>query len=78
MKIGIDATVLPEKLGGAGVYVLNLIRSLSKIDREGEYFIFVEKRNIKKFNLANNFHLLGVRDMPRSLRLLWEQIIFPF
>ncbi len=78
MRIAIDATVLPEKLGGAGVYVLNLISALSKIDRENEYFIFVEKRNIKKFNLANNFRLLGVRDMPRSLRLIWEQIVFPF
>ena len=78
MRIAIDATVLPEKLGGAGIYVLNLINALSRIDRENEYFIFVEKRNIKKFDLANNFHLLGVQDMPRSLRLLWEQIAFPF
>lgn len=78
MKIAIDATVLPEKMGGAGIYVLNLIKVLSKIDRKNKYFIFIEKRNIKKFKLGDNFHLIGIKSMPRSLRLLWEQIVFPF
>ncbi|HCG77472.1 MAG: glycosyltransferase family 1 protein [bacterium (Candidatus Ratteibacteria) CG_4_10_14_3_um_filter_41_18] len=78
MRIGIDATVLPKELGGVGVYLLNLIKALSKIDRRNEYFIFVEKRNIKRFKLDANFHLLGVKNMPRFSRLLWEQTLFPF
>ncbi|MCK4245217.1 MAG: hypothetical protein KAX20_06280, partial [Candidatus Omnitrophica bacterium] len=78
MRIGIDATLLPEKLGGAGFYVLNLIKHLSPLDRKNEYFIFVEKRNMRKFKLGANFWLIGIKSMPRSLRLLWEQSVFPF
>ncbi len=78
MRIGIDATLLPEKLGGAGFYLLNLINNLSLIDRKNEYFIFVEKRNVRRFELGANFRLIGIKSMPRALRLLWEQITFPF
>ena len=78
MRIAIDATLLPGRMGGAGFYVLNLVKNLSLRDRKNEYFIFVEKINIGKFKLGANFYLIGIKSMPRFLRLLWEQTAFPF
>ena len=40
MRIGLDARAVYKNLDGIGCYSLNLIRALTKIDKENEYVIF--------------------------------------
>lgn len=49
MKICINALGLkPSATGGLEVYLLNLIKSLGDFDRENEYHVFLNNRNMRK------------------------------
>jgi hypothetical protein len=73
MRIGIDATPLPERIAGAGRYVCKLIGHLSKIDSDNEYLVFVKQRDAYLFpTLPANFSLVELPNFPRSARILWQ------
>jgi glycosyltransferase involved in cell wall biosynthesis len=52
MKIGIDARMFGPKQGGLGRYIEQLIINLEKIDRTGEYVIFLRKDNWDEYSPA--------------------------
>ncbi len=65
MKIGIDCSNVPGNRTGTGEYTLNLVRALSRIDRENSYLLYpffyhVINPEYKKVRLPtnNNFKVL--------------------
>ena len=57
MDIAINARVLNERQGGPSRYMLNIIRELSKIDKENIYHILLYDNIDFSFPLPNNFKL---------------------
>ncbi|OGG09899.1 hypothetical protein A2154_01575 [Candidatus Gottesmanbacteria bacterium RBG_16_43_7] len=52
MKIGIDARLIQET--GVGRYIRNLISELSEIDRQNQYFIYLQPDDYVTFTPPNN------------------------
>lgn len=78
MKIGLDATAIPLKRMGAGVYTFQLIQALAKIDLTNKYYIFAQQEHINQLKINQpNFHFITVNASSRPLRLLWEQTLLP-
>jgi glycosyltransferase involved in cell wall biosynthesis len=55
MKIGIDAREIIRPNTGTGMYVVNLIKSLSLQDLDNEYILFVDREKKLDFELPKNF-----------------------
>ncbi len=74
MRIGIDARLWSES--GVGRYIRNLVFSLSKIDKDNEYFLFFLKKNLgqklpKNFTeVEANFNWYGVSEQIKFPKLL--------
>lgn len=81
MRIGINLLFLiPNKVGGTETYTRGMIESLEKYDRKNNYILFCNQENYKTF--ASSHHMSKVR-LPvasryKPLRLIFEQVIFPF
>lgn len=79
MKIGINA-IFRWGHTGVGNYICNLVSSLSEIDRDNDYYIFVHDSNKKYFSIEQrNFHFINCKintDSPVHFRL-WEQVTLP-
>jgi len=81
MKIGINAIFFaPGEGGGIERYLRNLVRALQSIDRQNKYILFTNKDNTGTFDLGNNFreYLIPVSAGCRPMKILWEQLVFPF
>jgi glycosyltransferase involved in cell wall biosynthesis len=78
MRVGIDATAMPIRRTGAGNYIFNLVRSLSRVDRDNEYIVFAGSQQWRALDVdVANFSHVPV-DLPRrGMRLLWEQTALP-
>lgn len=74
MRIGIDASTVGTQ-GGPRTYVLNLIESLLKIDRENEYVIFYNSE--KHLGLFPQAREIAVPFANPVTRLLREHILMP-
>lgn len=84
MKILIDATGIVNETTGAGQYSLQLLKALSEIDNENEYFVVLQKSLSEKhpiFTLAtkSNFSLIranipavGPKKQISFLSFLWS------
>jgi glycosyltransferase involved in cell wall biosynthesis len=79
MRIAVDATALPVRPGGAGYYIINLIRSLLDLNSGHDFFIFSHPTKRHLFNLpsAQEKYLVNVPELNRGLRLVWEQTLLP-
>lgn len=80
MRIGINAIFfVPGEGGGIERYLRNLVRALQKIDHRNEYVLFTNKNNTATFALGDNFReqLIPVSASFRSIKILWEQSVFP-
>lgn len=82
MKVAINAILYHEKPRGVGVYLNNLIASLTKINEENEYYVFYgEWMGAYEFTKLNNSNvkLIPVK-CPRNkiLRNLYQILVFPF
>jgi len=79
MRIGIDATIIREEITGTGFYITNLINGLARIDDSNDYFIFGEKKHLRKYIKTNkkNFKIINKKFSNRIIRVLWESFIFP-
>jgi len=79
MRIGIDATPLPQRPVGAGHYIIQLIRALQRQPGDEEYIIFAQRHSAPLLGIDETprfrLHLLTDQSPPR--RLLWEQTAFP-
>lgn len=81
MNIGINLLPFRDKLGGAGNYAKNIVRELSLLDTENNYFLFVSRSGLGHFRTDNPKFELVVSSFNSSLfpvRIFWEQFVFPF
>lgn len=79
MRIGIDATPLPPKPVGAGVYILQLIRALASSDTDNEFVIFAHQSGHDLIGApeSHNLRWIIVPEKSPARRLVWEQTILP-
>ncbi len=79
MRIGIDATAVPPKPMGAGLYIIYLIRELGKLDSPYEFVVFSQDYLRPYFEHlgSDKIQIVWLRNMHPALRLIWEQTIFP-
>jgi glycosyltransferase involved in cell wall biosynthesis len=79
LRIGIDATALPEQPVGAGNYIIQLVTAFAKIDLDFKFLVFAQKGKRDLFNFPANENLRWeiVSDMSPMNRLIWEQTTFP-
>lgn len=81
MKIAINTLSVTPQRGGVKTYLINLVKSLAKVDRNNTYYLFVSPINETLFDIRKeNFkklHLPLYSDN-RISRILFEQLLFPF
>ncbi len=85
MRIGFDATALPDRPVGAGNYILHLARALAHEIQAGpewaslELVIFAQRSKAAMLAApcSSQVKLALVSDQPASVRLAWEQLVFP-
>lgn len=79
MRIGIDATAVPPKPMGAGLYIVYLIQELGKLDTPHMFVVFSQEylRPYLADCDSKNIKIVWVKNMHPALRLIWEQIAFP-
>ena len=80
-RIKIALNTLNIQGGGGASYFLNLIPSLSKIDKCNEYIVFISDRQRELPDvIPDRFQKVIIDYIPPSpyLRVAWEQIVFPF
>ena len=79
MRIGIDATALPNRPVGAGNYIIQLVRALSQYTAQTQFVIFTQRHGISLLNVKeqHGLKLVVLPDHSPALRLLWEQSAFP-
>jgi glycosyltransferase involved in cell wall biosynthesis len=75
MKIGIDAREIKRPNTGTGMYVINLIKSLSEHDLENEYILFVDINEKLLFDLPKNFKYHYLKGS--YFKKIQDQIIIP-
>jgi len=79
MNVGINGRFLTKPFTGIGQYTLNLLKSLSNIDKENVYYIAVPEDT--DLNIADNFQIETVREKkegnPGVNKTFWEQVKVP-
>jgi glycosyltransferase involved in cell wall biosynthesis len=81
MRIGIDARSVLKQRTGVGNYTYNLIKNLSRIDRENSYILFYSHHKnvrsaIPKFDNPN-FQSKFIRFPNKLLNLMWGTLRIP-
>ena len=78
LRIGIDATAVPETATGVGTYVYGLIRGLAEVDGVNQYTIFGRRDQWEIIGVqAANMRLFPVTASSRIARVMWEQTLLP-
>lgn len=79
MRIGIDATPLPPNPVGAGVYIIQLIRSLAGLKTEHKFVIFAHQSGYDLIDVhaTPNLSWIIIPDKSPARRLIWEQTTLP-
>lgn len=79
MRIGIDATALPQEPVGGGIYIINLLRALGERDTKHELVVFLQKSARKYLGTPENtnLHEVLLPDKSPTRRLIWEQMALP-
>lgn len=79
MRIGIDATAVPPKPMGAGLYIVYLIQELGKLDTPHKFVVYSQEylRPYLEECDSENIQIVWLKNMHPVLRLIWEQIAFP-
>src|SRR6267154_1257460 len=76
VKIGIDVRRMTEF--GVGTYIRNVVRSLSRLDRENEYFLIGPPAKVKEMGvLPPNFHNVPILAPDRSVQGYPESFFRP-
>lgn len=82
MNILIDFTQIPRQKVGVGVYALNLVKQIAKLDLENSYHILIQDdEHSLDSSERNNFKLINIQSkIFRRLifRLLLEQWVIPY
>ena len=79
IRIGIDATPLPEYPAGAGTYIIQLIHALTSFGSQARFVIFAQSDQQKLIGIPEmqNVTWISSPKMSPIQRLLWEQISLP-
>ena len=78
MRIAIDATSVPPKPAGAGVYAIELVRAMAEGDRHDGYALFVRGGWLDDDVAGKrNWRVEHVGASSRPARLAWEQMRLP-
>jgi glycosyltransferase involved in cell wall biosynthesis len=77
MRIAIDATSIPPRPAGAGVYAIELVRAMAVRDRRDGYAVFARTHALDDaVRGRRNWRVEHVR-ASRAGRLVWEQLRLP-
>lgn len=78
-KILLDATALPKKPVGAGVYITRLVRELLLGQSEFEFRVLAHEDDFSLFQLDDKYrdNFIFVKDHGREYRILSEQFSYP-
>lgn len=78
MRIAIDATSIPAKPAGAGVYAIELVRAMMQRDRRDGYALFTRGDWFAEAAAGRkNWRIEQVSAGSREARLAWEQLRLP-
>ena len=78
MRIAIDATSVPPKPAGAGVYAIELVRAMTRRSRHDGYALFTRGRWLDAdIEGKRNWRIEHVQAASRPARLAWEQLQLP-
>jgi glycosyltransferase involved in cell wall biosynthesis len=80
MRIGVDYTAAVQQGGGIGRYTRNLIRTLTELDRQNEYRLFVAGGWGEGDGLGAWSENVRIRSLPvsdRWLNVLWQRLRLP-
>ncbi len=81
MKIAINTfSIVPNEIGGGETYLLNVIRSLARIDKTNTYYLYVSDINSAVFNIdQENFIKIVVikSNKNKVFQVLAEQVLIP-
>ena len=78
MRIAIDASSVPAKPAGAGVYAIELVRAMAERDRRDGYALFARGSTFDvDMGDKRNWKIERVSASSRPARLAWEQIQLP-
>jgi glycosyltransferase involved in cell wall biosynthesis len=73
MRIGIDARIIFKR--GVGRYIENLVKNLLVIDRDNEYFIYLDRRSsLNEYIAAKNARLIRLNT---DSAYIYEQFLLP-
>ncbi len=75
----LDATSLPKKPVGAGVYITNLVHELLSMKSDFDFKVLAHEDDFTLFNLSDDYrsHFIFLADYGRGWRILAEQILYP-
>ncbi len=79
MRIGIDASPLPLRPLGAGIYIIELLNSLSQMEVEDEILVYLQEDRMNLLDLSSecNIKIRLIAKKSIASRVLWEQIELP-
>lgn len=77
--IAFDASSVPPNPAGAGMYTLNLLRALARVDHDHRYVVYAQSHTAPHLGgLPEDFEVVDIGAKSRARRLLWEQVQLPF
>jgi glycosyltransferase involved in cell wall biosynthesis len=77
MRIAIDATSVPPRPAGAGVYAIELVRAMAERDRRDGYALFARTHALDDAIAGRRNWRVEHLSASRPARLAWEQIRLP-
>jgi len=81
MRVAIDLTALNARGSGIDRYLLGMVRSLALLERDAEFFLFINVEDRARFagphRLPGHCHVLPCCLRPRVLRLFFQQLLQP-
>jgi glycosyltransferase involved in cell wall biosynthesis len=81
MRVAIDLTALNARASGIDRYLLGMVRSLALLERDAEFFLFINVEDRARFadphRLPAHCHVLPCCFRPRVLRLFFQQLLQP-
>jgi len=81
MRVAIDLTALNAQASGIDRYLLGMVRSLARLERNAEFFLFVNVEDRSRFaglhGLPAHCHVWPCCFRPRVFRLFFQQLLQP-
>ena len=75
MRIGVMLRDVTKK-GGVGLYTVNTLRNLLKIDKDNQYILFYQGK--KRKTIFSDYSKVEEQWINVPYKLLWDQVVIPF